>query len=72
MYIETPGNGTVNKGIKDQILKKYGYTEDANANEMYVINQNLIWLAVNNEENAFSSNEIKKHANLKNIYASGY
>ena len=72
MYIETPGNGTVNKGIKDQILKKYGYTEDANANEMYVINQNLIWLAVNNEENAFSSNEIKKHANLKNIYAAYY
>ena len=75
MYLNNTENAELDISVVHQVLRTYGGVEDTNsvisqvnATDLYAINQNLIWLIVNNMVNGRCSVIIDANPNLSAIY----
>ena len=73
--LENTEDAALDNNILHQVLRTYGGVTDTNSivssvnsNDIYAINQNLIWNIINNEVNSRCWSIIESNNNLKTIY----
>ncbi|MBR2703845.1 MAG: Cys-Gln thioester bond-forming surface protein [Clostridia bacterium] len=79
MYIDGTDDADFNLNVFHQIIRKYGGVEDTNSivsslssDDIYVINQNLIWLAINGHYERISGGIIDADPNGKRLVMDAY